>query len=73
MIKFKDRNELWLLRGMTIALAAAAEWRRDGIAGSISHQCHTFLTFWFVKLRGGVLCAVVTRERTKGRRPTQAV
>lgn len=47
------------------------EWRRDGIGG-IPPPCHTFLTFWSVGSRGGVLCAIVAREGTSGRRPAVA-
>lgn len=32
---------------------------------------HTFLTFWCVGSRGGVLCAIVAREGTAGRRPAR--
>lgn len=33
--------------------------------------CDTFLTFWFAGSRGGILCAIVAREGTAGRRPVR--
>lgn len=69
MFKLKDRDE-----AVAVVAAWRMAWRRDGITRAEPPEprdppCHTFLTFWPVRSRGGVLCAIVAREGTSGRRP----
>lgn len=75
MLKLKDRDEAVAEAVVRVTAACVApRWYHAGGAARRRRRrrdppCHTFLTFWPVRSRGGVLCAIVAREGTSGRRP----
>lgn len=74
MLEFKDRDKVQVAAAALEAangVGVAPRCNRD-VPPAVQALCVTFLTFWIGGSCGGILCAIVAREGTSGRRPARA-